>query len=183
VSAPAASGRLVRSFLRYLKERVGEAQFEAVGAKLAPAEAALLHAAPHRTDWIPLATWQPVLEAFERRFGDLATWRLIREATRSTMAVAISKAWSTFLADATPELLLERADTFWKMSYNAGTLTVAVRKPRRIVLALDGWPRPPEPVVAMVAEACAVFLARLGEREPHAIDRLAGERAEVDVTW
>jgi hypothetical protein len=183
VSAPAASGRLVRSYLRYLRERVGDAQFTALGRQLPSEQAAILNTTPHRTDWIPLTTWQPILEAFERRFGDLPTWRLVREATRSTMAVAISKAWSAFLGDVTPELLLERADTFWKMSYNAGSLMVATRKPRRVVLALDGWPDPPEPVSAIVAEACAVFLARLGERAPRAIDRRVGERAEIEVTW
>jgi hypothetical protein len=35
----------------------------------------------------------------------------------------------------------------------------------------------------MVAEACAVFLARLGERAPRAIDRVSAGRMEIDVTW
>ena len=120
---------------------------------------------------------------FERRFGDPHTWQLLRQATRLAMAVAISKGWSTFLADVTPDLLLERADTFWKMSYDTGTMVVASRKPRHVVLAVEGWDSPPAAVGAMVAEACAVFLARLGERAPRAIDSLDGGRIRIDVTW
>jgi hypothetical protein len=87
------------------------------------------------------------------------------------------------LADVTPDSLLDRADTFWKLSYNTGTMIVLSKKPRHVVLAVDGWASPPASVGVMVAEACAVFLARLGERSPRAIDCINGERAEIDVTW
>jgi hypothetical protein len=183
VSEFCASGRLVRSFVHYLQQRVGEPAFGGLARQLPPSEASILAEPPSRADWIPLGTWQPILESFERRFGDLPTWRLVREATRSTMAVAISRGWSAFLADVTPERLLERADTFWRMSYNAGTLVVASRRPRHVVLAIEGWSSPPEPVAAMVAEACAVFLARLGERTPRAIERLVDGQAQIEVTW
>jgi hypothetical protein len=69
------------------------------------------------------------------------------------------------------------------MSYNAGTLVVASQRPRHVVLAIDGWASPPEPVAAMVAEACAVFLARLGERTPRAIERFVEGQAQIEVTW
>jgi hypothetical protein len=132
---------------------------------------------------VEIGDWQKIANTFEERFGDPATWQLLRQATRLAMAVAISKGWSAFLADVTPDLLLERADTFWKMSYDAGNMVVVSRKPRHVVLAIDSWQDPPAPVGAMVAEACAVFLARLGERSPRAIDRLSGDRVEIDVTW
>jgi hypothetical protein len=170
---PAVSRRMARSILRSLREVVGEAAYDNA-----------MRSAPKLDgEWVPFGDWQAVIDQFEQRFGDPATWQLLRQATRLAMAVAISKGWSTFLADVTPDLLLERADTFWKLSYNAGTMVVVSRKPRHVVLALDGWPTPPPSVGAMVAEACAVFLARLGERAPRAIDKLNGDRAEIDVTW
>jgi hypothetical protein len=181
VSKPGVSKRLVRSILRSLRDSVGESAFDAVKRQL-PAEQAAILVAP-REDWIALELWQPLLAAFEKRCGDLSHWQLVRQATRLAMAVAISKGWSAFLADVTPDQLLERADTFWKMSYNAGTLVVRERKPRRVLLELDGWRDPPAPVGAMVAEACAVFLARLGERAPRAIDRVSDGRQEIEVTW
>jgi hypothetical protein len=158
---------MARSILRSLREVVGEAALPQLPAG----------------DWIPVEEWHKAAADLERRFGDPATWQLLRQATRLAMAVAISKGWSAFLADVTPDLLLERADTFWKMSYNTGELVVVARKPRHVVMAVSGWPSPPEPVGAMVAEACAVFLARLGERAPRAIDRMNGDRVEIDVTW
>jgi hypothetical protein len=163
---------MARSILRSLREVVGESAYESVMRSANKLEG----------DWVPLDDWQAIVNLFEQRFGDLATWQLLRQATRLAMAVAISRGWSTFLDDVTPDLLLERADTFWKMSYNAGTLVVLSRKPRHVVLAVDGWASPPPYVGAMVAEACAVFLARLGERAPRAIDQ-AGDRVEIDVTW
>ena len=169
-----ASLRMTRSVLRSLREIIGE-----------PACDAALRALP-AGDWIPVDDWQKTAADLERRFGDPSTWQLMRQGTRLAMAVAISKGWSAFLADVTPDLLLERADTFWKLSYDAGTMVVVSRKPRHVVLTIDGWPSPPEPVGAMVAEACAVFLARLGERAPRAIDRInpaQGDRVEIDVTW
>jgi hypothetical protein len=170
------SARLVKSFLRYLRERLGEAACDAVLAE------APLGAIPEH-GWIAVEPWVATLERFEARHGERATWRLLREATRVTMAVAISKGWSAFLADATPESLLGRADTFWKLSYDAGTMVVASKRPRHVVLAIDGWPDAPDAVGAMVAEACAVFLARLGERAPRAIASAAGGRVEIDVSW
>jgi hypothetical protein len=170
---PAASRRMTHSILRSLREVVGEAAYEAIMRGLAEPKA----------DWVPLDEWLKIVGEFERRFGDPQTWQLLRQATRLAMAVAISKGWSAFLADVTPEVLMDRADTFWKMSYNAGTMVVVSKKPRHVVLAVDGWTSPPAPVGAMVAEACAVFLARLGERAPRAIDRLTADRAEIDVTW
>jgi hypothetical protein len=169
----AVSRRMARSILRSLREVVGDAAYESVMRPLPELKG----------DWVPLAEWQAIVGEFEKHFGDPSTWQLLRQATRLAMAVAISRGWSTFLADVTPDLLLERADTFWKMSYNAGTLVVVSRKPRHVLMAVEGWPSPPAPVGAMVAEACAVFLARLGERAPRAIDSLDGERAQIEVTW
>lgn len=183
MSGPAVSGRLVRSLVRSLRESIGEPAFESVKRQLPPAEAALLVETAGRGDWLPLSDWQPVLERFERTCGDLTHWQLVRQATRLAMAVAIGKGWSSFLADVTPNLLLDRADTFWKLSYDTGTLVVKERKPRRVVLTVDGWPAPPAPVGAMVAEACAVFLARLGERAPRAINHAADGHVAIEVTW
>jgi hypothetical protein len=174
---------LVRSFLRYLRERVGEEGFEAVGRELAGPPAELLHHPVGRLDWIPLGTWLPVLEAFERWFGDLPTWRLLREMTRATTAVAVAKGWSAFMADLTPDLLLQRSGTFWHMSYNTGQLVVLQRGSRHCLLAIEGWQSPPASVVASVAESCVVFLVRLGERTGRAVDRVVSGRAEIDVTW
>jgi hypothetical protein len=169
-----ASRRMVRSILRSLREVVGESAYEST-LRAVPGEP--------ESDWLPVEDWVKIASEFEQRFGDPTTWQLLRQATRLAMAVAISKGWSTFLADVTPDLLLERADTFWKMSYNAGDMIVVSRKPKHVVLAVEGWDSPPPVVGAMVAEACAVFLARLGERTPRAIDRFNGSRIEIDVTW
>lgn len=168
----AVSRRMENSILRSIRELVGEAAYDAAMRTLPQAAG----------DWIPVEEWQQIASTFENRFGDPSTWQLIRQATRLAMAVAISKGWSTFLADVTPDLLLERADTFWKLSYNSGTLVVVSRKPRHVVLAVDGW-SPPAPIGAIVAEACAVFLAKLGERAPRAVDSVNGDRVEIDVTW
>jgi hypothetical protein len=176
----AVSGRMVRSILRSLREVVGEAGYEAILAPL-PDAVRRLAGGPH--DWVPVEEWLPVIGAFEERLGDLSTWQLTRQATRLALAVAIGKAWSASLADISPDVLLERADSFWKLSYNTGRLVVVSKKPRHVVLAIEGWPSPPAPVSAMVAETCAVFLARLGERAPRAIDRISDGRAEIDITW
>jgi len=182
-AGPRASGRLVRSMLRYLHERVGDAAFEAIGRELDPEAHKLLTGPVSSTDWIPLSTWLPVLELFERRLGDAATWQLVREVTRGTMAVAVQKGWSAFMADITPELLLQRSGTFWSMSYDTGQLVVMARGPRRCRMAIDGWPDPPVPVVASVAEACVVFLVRLGDRDGRVREERVDGRAELEITW
>jgi hypothetical protein len=171
-TAPRVSARLVRSFLRYLRERLGDGAVEAV----------LPGGAPPEHGWIDAADWVATLDRFEEKYGERATWRLLREATRVTMAVALSKVWSRFLADATADSLLARADTFWRMSYDAGTLVVSARRPHQVMLSIEGW-QPPDAVAAMVAEACAVFLARLGERAPRAIVGNAEGRVAIEVTW
>ena len=186
MSEPSVSGRLVRSFLRYLCERIGNGGFDATVRELPAAQAALVASASSgqgRPDWVALASWLPVLTVFEQRFGDLHTWRLLREMTRATMAVAVARSWSSFLADTTPEQLLSRSGTFWQMSYNTGQLLVLQRGPRRCRLAIEGWPNPPGPVIASVAEACIVFLVRLGERTGRAVEEVVAGRAEVDVSW
>ncbi len=178
-----ASGRMVRSILRYLRERVGDASYEALARELSDGPQKLMASHPSSTDWIPLDDWLPVLELFERRFGDPATWQLLREVTRGTMAVAIAKGWSTFMADITPELMLQRSGTFWSMSYDTGQLVVLARGPRRCRMAIEGWPSPPQPVVAQVAEACVVFLVRLGERGGRVREESVDGRAELEITW
>jgi hypothetical protein len=183
MSGPRVSGRLVRSFLRYLKEREGEAAFAATARELPAAARALCGAPVAGSEWVPLETWQAVLAAFEARFGDPATLQLLREMTRATMAVAVQKGWSAFMADITPDLLLQRSNDFWNMSYDTGALTILTRGPRRCRLALDGWRDPPPEVVASLAEACVVFLVRLGERGGRAVEERSGDRAEIDLTW
>gem|GEM_PF-6601941 len=176
------SRRLVRSCLRYVRERVGDAGYEQVRAELPPESAELLASAAG-SDWVSLDAWLVVLRAFEARFGDPETLRLLRETVRATMAVAVSKGWSTFLADITPDLLLQRAGTFWSMSYDTGRLEVMARGPRRCRWALEDWKSPPPEVMAMLAEACVVFLVRLGERTGRAVEELVDGRVEVEVTW
>ena len=178
---PSISGRLVRSSLRYLREREGAASVAAVAAQF-PAHAFLR--APHlEHDWIPLAAWLEVLAAFETRFGDPPTLRLLREMTRATMAAAVSTVWGTFLATATPDQLMGRVGDFWSVSFDTGTLAVAERAHGRAKLAVDGWRDPPREVGAMVAEACAVFLARVGVGAPRVVDRVVNGRLEIDGAW
>jgi hypothetical protein len=175
------SGRLVRSSLRYLRDRVGAATVAAV-AKEFP-QHAFLQAAHVDDGWIPLAAWLEVLAAFEQRFGDPETLRLLREMTRATMAAAVSTVWGTFLASATTEQLLDRVGTFWSVSFDTGSLSVVERAHGRARLAVDGWPSPPREVGAMVAEACAVFLARLGVAAPRVVDKVVNGRLEIDGAW
>jgi hypothetical protein len=191
------SKRLVRSFLRYLREREGPIACAQLAAGLPPASAAIVTDPNAAPDFIPLDDWLAVLRAFEQRFGDPATLRLLRETTRSCMAVAVAKGWSAFMADVTPGLLLERTGTLWHQSYSAGELvTVSPGPPpkdggavgpvsvtRHARLAIEGWPDPPPEVVASVCEACVVFLVRLGERGARAIETVDAGRAEIDVTW
>jgi hypothetical protein len=170
--------------LRYLRERVGDGAYDATVQTLPAASSSLARDPAAAADWIALDDWLAVLRGFERRFGDPSTLQLLREMTRSCMAVAVAKGWSTFLADVTPDTLLQRAGTFWSMSYDAGTLAVLQRGPRHARLALDGWPQPPPEVVASLSEACVVFLVRLGERGARAVEQpLHDGRAEIDVHW
>jgi hypothetical protein len=193
-----ASGRLVRSILRNLRDRVGDAAYEAIGRELGGAPQRVMTSQPSSTessrpspslggarkgDWIPLSDWLPIIELFERRFGDVTTWQLLRETTRATMAVAVAKGWSAFMADITPDLLLQRSGTFWSMSYDTGQLVVLGRGPRRCRMAIEGWPSPPQPVVAQAAEACVVFLVRLGERGGRVREEMVDGRAELEITW
>jgi hypothetical protein len=99
------------------------------------------------------------------------------------MAVAVAKGWSAFMADITPDLLIQRSATFWSMTYDTGQLVVLSRGPRRVRLGIEGWPSPPAPVVAQVAEACVVFMVRLGERAGRVREELEGGRSELEVTW
>ncbi|MDB4966760.1 MAG: hypothetical protein JWN44_2449 [Myxococcales bacterium] len=179
--APSISGRLVRSSLRYLREREGAAGVGTVAA-LFP-QYAFLASARTGDGWIPLAAWLEVLLAFEQRFGDPDTMRLLREMTRATMAAAVSTVWGTFLASATPEQLLDRVGTFWSVSFDAGTLSVAERGPRRAKLVVEGWADPPAEVGTIVAEACAVFLARVGAGSPRVVDKVVNGRLEIDGAW
>jgi hypothetical protein len=181
VGNPAISGRLVRSSLRYLREREGAAAVAAVARQFP--QHAFLHIAHVDDGWIPLAAWVEVLASFERSFGDPATLRLLREMTRATMAAAVSTVWGTFLANATPGQLMARVGDFWSLSFDTGTLVVVDRGNDHARLAVDGWPDPPREVGAMVAEACAVFLARVGVHAPRVVDQLISGRLEIDGEW
>jgi hypothetical protein len=178
---PAISGRLVRSSLRYLRDREGAATVAAVARELP--QHAFLHAAHVDDGWIPIAAWLEVLAAFEQRCGDPPTLRLLREMTRATMAAAVSTVWGTFLATATPDQLMARVGDFWSVSFDTGTLGVVERAHGRAKLAVDGWANPPREVGAMVAEACAVFLARVGVGAPRVVDHVVNGRLESDGAW
>jgi hypothetical protein len=175
------SGRLVRSSLRYLRDRVGAATFAAI-AKEFPAYQ-FLHVAHVDDGWIAIDEWRAVLATCEQRFGDPATLRLLREMTRATMAAAVSTVWSTFLAGATPEQLLDRVGDLWRVSFDSGKLVVVERGKRRALLAVEDWPSPPEEVGVIVAEACAVFLARLGVRAPRVVESVVNGRLEIEGSW
>jgi hypothetical protein len=178
---PAISGRLVRSSLRYLREREGAGAVAAVAGQFP--QYGFLSSPRVEDGWISLSAWLEVLAAFEQRFGDPATLRLLREMTRATMAAAVSTVWGTFLASATPEQLLERVGTFWSVSFDTGSLTVVERAPKRARLVVEGWADPPPEVGAIVAEACAVFLARVGVSAPRVVDRVVSSRLEIDGAW
>ena len=179
--SPRISGRLVRSSLRYLRDREGAATIAAIAQQFP--QHAFLHAARVDDGWIPLAQWLEVLAAFEQRFGDPPTLRLLREMTRATMAAAVSTVWGTFLANATPDQLMARVGDFWSVSFDTGTLVVAERSHGRAKLAVDGWDSPPQQVGAIVAEACAVFLARVGVGAPRVVAQLVNRRLEIDGAW
>ena len=178
---PSIAGRLVRSSLRYLRDREGAATL-AMLAQQFP-QHAFLRAAHVDEGWIPLSSWLDVVAAVEQRFGDPPTLRLLREMTRATMAAAVSTVWGTFLASATPDQLMARVGDFWSVSFDTGTLVVAERAHGRAKLAVDGWPDPPREVGAMVAEACAVFLARIGVGAPRVVDHVVSGRLEIDGSW
>jgi hypothetical protein len=178
---PGISGRLVRSSLRYLRDREGTAAMAAIARELP--QHAFLQAAHVGDGWIPLSAWLEVLTAVERNFGDPDTLRLLREMTRATMAAAVSTVWGTFLAGATPQELLERVGTFWSVSFDTGTLAVVDRGPNRALLAVDGWANPPREIGAIVAEACAVFLARIGVAAPRVVESVVNGRLEIDGAW
>ncbi|MCA1664473.1 MAG: hypothetical protein LC659_09425 [Myxococcales bacterium] len=177
----AISGRLVRSSLRYLRDREGAATVAAVARELP--QHAFLHAPRVDDGWIALAAWLEVLAAFEKRFGDPPTLRLLREMTRATMAAAVSTVWGTFLAAATPDQLMARVGDFWAVSFDTGRLGVVERAHGRAKLAVDGWPDPPREVGAIVAEACAVFLARVGVGAPRVVATVVSGRLEIDGAW
>jgi hypothetical protein len=179
--SPRISGRLVRSSLRYLRDREGAPAIAAIAQRLPQHD--FLRAAHVGDDWIPLAAWLEVLAAVEQQFGDPPTLRLLREMTRATMAAAVSTVWGTFLSSATPDQLMARVGDFWSVSFDTGTLTVAERAHGRAKLVVDGWIDPPREVGAMVAEACAVFLARVGVGAPRVIDRVVNGRLEIDGAW
>jgi hypothetical protein len=178
---PSISGRLVRSSLRYLREREGAATIAAVAAQLP--QHGFLRAAHIDDGWIPLPDWLEALALFEARFGDPPTLRLLREMTRATMAAAVSTVWGTFLASATPDQLMARVGDFWSVSFDTGTLVVAERSHGRAKLAVEGWDSPPSQVGAIVAEACAVFLARVGVGSPRVVAQLVNRRLEIDGAW
>jgi hypothetical protein len=175
------SARLVRSSLRYLRERDGEAAFAHVAREL-PGHAFL--PVPKLEDgWIALPAWLEVLAAFERRVGDPPTLRLLREMTRATMAAAVSTVWGTFLQGATPEQLLDRSADLWTLSFDSGKLVVVDRGPHRAKLALENWDDPPREVGVILAEACAVFLARIGHAQPRVVDSVVNRRLELAGAW
>lgn len=178
---PSISGRLVRSSLRYLRDREGAATIAAVAQQFP--RHAFLHTTHVGDGWIPLTEWLEVLAAFEQRFGDPPTLRLLREMTRATMAAAVSTVWGTFLASATPDQLMARVGDFWSVSFDTGTLVVTERAHGRAKLVVEGWSDPPREVGAMVAEACAVFLARVGVGAPRVVDAVVNGCLEIDGAW
>lgn len=180
-AGPSISGRLVRASLRYLREREGTAQVAALARTLPPHP--FLQAARVDDGWIALADWIEVLTAFERRFGDPETLRLLREMTRATLAAAVSTVWGTFLAGAGTAELLDRAGTFWSASFDTGRLTVVERGVGRAQLLLEGWHEPPREVGTMLAEAGAVFLARIGVVAPRVVGRSVAGRLELTCAW
>jgi hypothetical protein len=179
--SPSISARLVRSSLRYLREREGAAALAQIAREL-PMHAFL--GKPKLDDgWIALSAWLEVLAAFERRFGDPPTQRLLREMTRATMAAAISSVWATFLQAATPEQLLDRSADFFTLSFDTGKLVVVERAPHRAMLAVEDWADPPRELGVIVAEACAVFLARIGHIQPRVVDSVVNSRLEIVGAW
>jgi hypothetical protein len=179
-AAPSISGRLVRSSLRYLREREGTAM-AALVRELPPHP--FLTAARVGDGWITLPAWLEVLAAVEQRFGDPETLRLLREMTRATMAAAVSTVWGTFLQGATPEQLLERSGDLWKLSFDSGRLVLVERGAKKARLAVEGWESPPREVGVIAAEACAVFLARMGVAAPRVIDSIVNQRLEIAGAW
>jgi hypothetical protein len=183
MAEPLVSYRLVRSCLRYLRERIGEPALTALAEVDAPAVLSMATPAQPAPEWVPLRTFAELLERVEVRHGDPATHRLVREMTRATMAAAISSVWATFFADATPESMLERATQLWSLSYDAGRLVVLERGPRRARLAIEGWPGVPEVVGVLLGEASAVIVARLGGRAPRAVTSRSTDRIELEIDW
>jgi hypothetical protein len=207
VKTPSISGRLVRSSLRYLRDREGAAAIAQVARELpaAPfvtaaggddgrpqpaqprAQSAAKDAQPGAQaaakDWIGLPDWLAFLGAVERRYGDPETLRLLREMTRATMAAALSTVWGTHLHGASPFQLLDRAGDFWSLSFDTGRLVVVERGAGRARLAVEGWDDPPREVGVIVAEACAVFLARLGFAAPRVVADVVNRRLEIVGAW
>lgn len=181
MKTPSISGRLVRSSLRYLREREGAAAYAQVARE--NGRLAFLSAPQVGDGWILLPDWLEALSAFERRFGDPTTLRLLREMTRATMAAAVSTVWGTFLQGATPELLLDRSTDLWTLSFDTGKLVVVDRAPHRAKLAVEGWTDPPRELGAILAEACAVFLARIGYAQPRVVESVVNQRLEIVGAW
>jgi hypothetical protein len=169
------SRHIVRACERYLRERIGDAGFEAL--------AAATDKELGDGDWVPLQPFLTLLRACEARYGDPATLQLLRETARLTMAAAVARSWAAFLSGTTSDELLTRAGAFWSLSYDTGKLVVVNKSARHCRLAVEGWPDPPREVAAMLAEACVVFLVRLGERSGRAVDEIVSGRLEVDVVF
>ena len=88
---PSISGRLVRSSLRYLRDREGAATIAAIAQQF-PQHAFLQRRTSTMAGSRPAPgsrCWRP----FEQRIGDPPTLRLLREMTRATMAAAVSTAF------------------------------------------------------------------------------------------
>ena len=183
VVEPRVSARLYRAFLRYLGERLGPTAVQALAAGLTPSAAATIAAPPSRSEWVSVRSLEELLVSAEAQFGDPETHRLLREMTRTTMAAALSTVWSTFLAEATPESMLDRAPLLWQASYDTGNLQVVERGARRARLRLAAWPDPPQVVAVPVAEACAVIIARMGVGAPRAVEARISGAVEIEVSW
>jgi hypothetical protein len=181
VKTPSISGRLVRSSLRYLRDREGATAIAQLVRELPPHP--FLVAAHVDDGWIALPAWLEVLAAVEQRFGDPATLRLLREMTRATMAAALSTVWGTHLHGASPFQVLDRAGDLWGLSFDTGRLVVVERGAGRARLAVEGWDDPPREVGVIVAEACAVFLARLGFGSPRVVEDVVNRRLEIAGAW
>lgn len=181
MKTPSISGRLVRSSLRYLRDREGAAAMAQAVRELGPLP--FLTATRVDDGWIALPSWLDLLAAVERRFGDPATSRLLREMTRATMAAALSTVWGTHLHGASPAQLLDRAGDLWSLSFDTGRLVVVERGNGRARLAVEGWDDPPQQVGVIVAEACAVILARLGIAGPRMVEDVVNRRLEIAGAW
>jgi hypothetical protein len=124
-------GTAVQSSLRYVRERFGEEDLEAVLAALPAAEGAGL-AEVLASSWHPMEAFLRFMQEAKRQLGPREP-DVVRAMGRASCDYGVTGVYKVFFKLGSPEFIISRAARVFSSYYDTGRLTVPESRDRRAV--------------------------------------------------